>query len=205
MALDRVGLVSDKVLPIGWIIEGIFSISPLGYLLCNGQTIGNASSGSTRANEDTFDLYKVLWDNINNTDLPILDSDGNPTTRGVSALDDFNANKRMPLPDLRGRTTVVSGQGASLTNRILGQRVGSETHVLTIAETPSHNHSGGSHNHSGELISGVTSSGIPAATGTVFNLVNVPSSGVIISSNGSGGSHTIVQPVFVVNKYIRFK
>lgn len=58
------------------------------------------------------------------------------------------------LPDLRGRVMGCIGQGSGLTERTLGLAVGSETHILTEAELPSHTHQGttnssGSHNHGG--------------------------------------------------------
>ncbi len=45
------------------------------------------------------------------------------------------------LPDLRGRVPLHPGTGAGLTPRRLGQRVGTETNVLTVLNLPSHNHS----------------------------------------------------------------
>jgi microcystin-dependent protein len=44
------------------------------------------------------------------------------------------------LPDMRSRVPGAIKQGAGLTNRALGDAVGEETHTLTIAEMPSHNH-----------------------------------------------------------------
>ncbi|MEZ4884955.1 MAG: tail fiber protein [Chitinophagales bacterium] len=44
------------------------------------------------------------------------------------------------LPDLRGRTPVHPGSGTSGHNIQLGQKSGEETHTLTTAEMPSHNH-----------------------------------------------------------------
>ena len=52
------------------------------------------------------------------------------------------------LPDLRGRTVLGAGAGSGLTNRPLGQSGGAETHTLSVAQMPSHNHGGGVHNHS---------------------------------------------------------
>jgi len=43
-------------------------------------------------------------------------------------------------PDLRGRFVLGLGQGANLTNRTKGQTGGAETHTLTVAEIPKHNH-----------------------------------------------------------------
>lgn len=44
------------------------------------------------------------------------------------------------VPDLRGRTVVGVGQGVGLTNRVIAEVGGEETHVLTTAEMPSHSH-----------------------------------------------------------------
>ncbi len=45
-------------------------------------------------------------------------------------------------PDLRGRFPICAGQGTDygLTNKPLWSRGGNETHTLTVAEMPSHNH-----------------------------------------------------------------
>ena len=51
------------------------------------------------------------------------------------------------LPDLRGRSLIGVGAGAGLTNRAIGQAIGSEVHVITTGEMPSHNHIQDAHNH----------------------------------------------------------
>ncbi len=47
------------------------------------------------------------------------------------------------LPDLRGRVAVGQGQGNGLTQRPLGATGGEETHTLSTAEVPAHNHMAG--------------------------------------------------------------
>jgi microcystin-dependent protein len=44
------------------------------------------------------------------------------------------------LPDLRGRTPISFGQGAGLTNRVQGQKIGAETITISTANLPAHNH-----------------------------------------------------------------
>ena len=44
------------------------------------------------------------------------------------------------LPDLRGRVPVHQGQGPGLTNRVMGEESGQETHTLISTEMPMHNH-----------------------------------------------------------------
>lgn len=85
----------------GLIIDFAGTATPSGWLLCSGRTIGNAASSATeRANADTQALFTLLWNSLDNTRAPV--SGG----RGASALADFNANKTIQLPDLRGRITV---------------------------------------------------------------------------------------------------
>jgi microcystin-dependent protein len=43
-------------------------------------------------------------------------------------------------PDLRGRFVLGSGKGANLTERIIGDKGGTEKHTLTIDEIPRHTH-----------------------------------------------------------------
>lgn len=88
---------------------------PGGWLKCNGQTIGNASSGATsRANADMQDLFEILWTDWDNTLLPIQDSSGSATTRGSTAANDFAANKRLPLPEMRGEFIRVFDDGRGI-------------------------------------------------------------------------------------------
>ena len=45
------------------------------------------------------------------------------------------------LPDVRGRATMQSGQGFVLTNRVLGEAVGSEAITMTVDQLAAHEHS----------------------------------------------------------------
>ena len=44
------------------------------------------------------------------------------------------------LPDMRGRVALGYGSGIGLTVRNMGDDGGEETHTLTTAEMPTHNH-----------------------------------------------------------------
>ncbi|QBN20166.1 phage tail protein [Flavobacterium nackdongense] len=46
------------------------------------------------------------------------------------------------VPDLRGRVPIGVGQGAGLSNRVLGEKIGQETVTITAANVPSHSHTG---------------------------------------------------------------
>lgn len=102
--------VANALVPVGCVEAFARSTAPTGWLAANGNTIGSASSGANNASADYSALFTVLWDNWSNTDLPILDSAGAASTRGASASADFSANKRLPLPDLRG--IFVRGSGS---------------------------------------------------------------------------------------------
>lgn len=173
------------------------------WLRCDGRTIGSASSGATaRANADMLALYTELWTSFTNTYLVIQDSSGSPTTRGASAAADFSANKRMPLPDMRGRLVVgMDDPGIGAGNRITatwadnnGGTGGAENHTLTTTEMPSHNHApSGSANFAVFNTSGV-------------GIVGSPSSGITASATtanaGSGGAHNNLQPAIALNYFI---
>lgn len=86
--------------------------APAGWVLADDGTIGNALSGATtRANEDTADLFILLWNNVSDTEAPV--SGG----RGLSAVDDFDAGKTITLTRMLGRALAISGSGSGLTAR----------------------------------------------------------------------------------------
>ena len=51
-----------------------------------------------------------------------------------------NGTTNFALPDLRGRTIVGAGQGPGLPDWVLGETDGAESHSLSIAEMPLHDH-----------------------------------------------------------------
>ncbi len=108
-------LTSAVGTPAGALVMWFSSSAPSGWVLAAGGTIGSAGSSATvRANADTIDLYTNLWNSVANTELPIQDSGGTPTTRGASAAADFAANKRLPLPNFTG--LVPRGTGTQALN-----------------------------------------------------------------------------------------
>lgn len=56
------------------------------------------------------------------------------TIYGGDGVSTFN------LPDTRSRVVIGAGAGTGLPNYTLGQTAGTETHTLTVAEMPVHNH-----------------------------------------------------------------
>ena len=108
------------------------------------------------------------------------------------------------LPDLRGRT--IAGQddmGGSSANRLtspingdtLGAAGGAETHSLTVAELPSHNH--GVYHHAGAHL---PSSNVNGAGGGDSN---TKVRGGLTSNTGSTHGHNNVQPTIILNYIIK--
>lgn len=113
-----------------------------GWILLDDGSIGdNASGATTRANNDTLALFRLMYS------LPIglvIQTDaGVATARGASADADFAAHRRLVLPRVLGRALAVAGLGAGLTSRQLAAVVGAEAHQLGLGEIPAHSHTGG--------------------------------------------------------------
>lgn len=167
------------------------------WLICDGRTIGSASSGGTaRANADMETLFTHLWNNSSNTYLVIQTSAGANTTRGASAAADFAANKRMPLPDARGRTlTSLDGSAGVIADAWadnLGGTGGDDTHTLTEAELAVHDHGG-----SGTALYYMSSASptINLQAGSGWN-----AAGAVNTANaGSGTAHNNMQPSLAVS------
>src|SRR5262249_49108568 len=96
--------------------------------------------------------FTYLWTNCPDAHCPVLGG------RGASGLADFNANKQLTLPDLRGRICSPVGlddMGNSAAGRILAGNVtsgggdtvttpgatgGEANHTMQLAELAAHNH-----------------------------------------------------------------
>lgn len=164
----------------------------------DGRTIGSATSGATsRANADCYDLYIGLWTSMSNTEAPVTGG------RGASAIADWNANKPIAIPDHRGRVAAgKDNMGGSAANRLttaasgvngaaLGAAGGSQSHVLTSAQMPSHT-------HDVAKLNPVGGAGYDIAGGTLWTYTGAPS-----AAAGSGLAHPITQPTFVANMIIK--
>lgn len=88
------------------------------------------------------------------------------------------------LPDLRGRAPIGAGQGTGLTNRALAASGGFETHTLTSAEMPVHQH-----NARG---SGAVTPNSPYINAPI--VASGPFGVAITSPTGGGGAHANMQP-----------
>jgi len=153
-------------IPTGSMLPYAGASAPTGWLICDGSAVSRTTYAAL------FSVIGTVWG----------PGDGSST---------FN------LPDLRGRTPIGAGQGAGLTNRALGDKsIGEETHTLSIAEMPAHNHEtaiGGS----GPFGTGPVRGGCEGGTG----LYTVDTT--LTSTSGGGLAHNNMQPSAVVNFIIK--
>jgi hypothetical protein len=189
---------------LGWDIGDLKASARLGdidnrWLICDGRTIGNASSGATaRANADMERLYVYLWENVGIGQLVIQNSSGVDTTRGASALADFSANKRLPLFNLKGRTIAgIDPDDVALSfawSKLMGGFGGFERHRLLVSEMPIHTHNPATGT---TILQGIASGGSAglAAGSTVTSSAST-------ASAGADGEHNNVQPTMAFNYFI---
>lgn len=180
----------------------------VGWVRCNGRTIGSATSGAEeRANSDTQALYEYLW--LADPDLVVLGG------RGASALADWTANKPLTLPDARGRSLIgVDNMGNTAAGNIpaadnLGWTGGASTHVLSVNEMPSHAHglNDPGHKHSIDPARSqagpVTTGGSGGANMGFVNETQIATTGISMNNTGGGLAHNNVQPSIAMTLYIR--
>ena len=118
------------------------------------------------------------------------------------------------IPDSRNKVAGVLGQGIGLTNRTLGQNVGSETYTLNTSEIPNHGHLmtdlGHSHtyqtpNSNDELVTwgGLGIPQVSANDARVTDTTTSSTTGITIGNTGGGLAHNIMQPtLFIGNLFI---
>ena len=106
------------------------------------------------------------------------------------------------LPDMRGRTPIHVGQSEGGSDHREGQKTGEETHTLSAAEMPQHNHTAQASNTTANL---TTPSGNLLANSlselyvdaTASNMVNLRSGTML--NVGGGQAHNNMQPYLAVN------
>lgn len=111
------------------------------------------------------------------------------------------------VPDLRGRTAVGTGGTLNLT---LAQAFGEVSHVLSIAEMPSHDHDiiDPGHTHISSRAIGASGSGgsamlaPPQDNGHPLSTASA-TTGVAVGNRGGNGAHNNVQPSSGVTKIIK--
>ena len=134
-------LITASSIPTGQRGSFFRQTAPTGWIIGNGGTIGNASSGaSTRANADTENLFTLFWNSFTNATLPVFNSDGSTSSRGASAAVDYAANKRLRIFDLRTRYDRGADEGLGFdTGLLVGVNHGDTDgpHAHTVARNSS--------------------------------------------------------------------
>ena len=107
------------------------------------------------------------------------------------------------LPDLRGRTSNHTGQGAGLSNYQQGQRIGVESVALSTAQIPNHTHGLKASGDDQNAASSPTNN-YPAAAPAAFGvkMYHNTSEGSFapgaVSNSGGGLAHNNMQPTLVI-------
>lgn len=178
-------LINIPDFPTASVVAAFRSTPPDGWLLLNGQTIGNQYSGaSARASADTEALFLTLW---NDSNASVVGG------RGDTAVADYAANKKLVLPDAGGRVLAgVDPSGIILTDStVLGFVKGIQDTQLIASEIPPHKHALSNTGTFDSNGGGSTSSGVVGSdTGTVLE-------------DGSSQPHNNVQPTLIVNWMIK--
>lgn len=213
----------DPLTSSGWIRVGIpagmpcpfFSTVPTGFVLASAAvTIGSAASGATYAAADALFLYVYNW---SNSLLSIFTSGGVSTTRGANAVADFNANKRLAMPDGRGGSLIgVDNSSSNLAGVPVvagntttpGSTFGENLHALTSGENGAHTHvntlSDPGHRHTFPYsVNNIAQTDVTGGNAGNTNAQNtsLTTTGITINnaSSGSGTAHNTVQRSLGVN------
>lgn len=204
---------ASSSIPTGAIISSMGSTLS-GWLELDGDTIGSATSGATHADAGNENLFTHLWDNVGASEIAIYTSGGTPTSRGASAAADWAADKRLALPDARGRVLMhIDAGGLAQTSTgadTIGAQFGDEDNTIAEANLPSHNHTitGGSHSHTftmypnADATAAVPLGGI-AVGGTGTGTTSSTSHSHTAGNTGSGTALTVAPPQLVVRWFIK--
>ena len=115
------------------------------------------------------------------------------------------------LPDLQGRVPINQGQGAGLTDRVIGTSAGSESVTLTTATTPPHQHflnASTAPTTTSTAGPGVVTGKLQSTDGEFYTAVGQPGFTLVnlnagaVSAMGGGQPHENRQPTLTISYLI---
>lgn len=125
-----------------------------------------------------------------------------------------NGQTTFAVPDLRGRVPVHQGQGAGLTNRVLGSTFGTETVTLNQSQLPAHTHNFVASTTAAvsttPSASSVLATAVPDGSGAARVLycpTSVPGNDfaldtLVLATEGGNQAHLNIMPSLVINYII---
>lgn len=190
LSIDGFGVLSAPTeLSSGMMMPFAGSAAPTGWLLCAGQTVSRTTYAT---------LFAVIG-----------------TTYGAG-----DGTTTFALPDMRGRVAAgkddmngtaanrVTSGGSGVAGATLGAAGGAETHTLTTAQMPQHNHGVNDSGHSHSLSNAAGAGGNAGTGGSGYGYPTSgttasATTGISIQNAGSSGAHNNMQPTLILNWIIK--
>jgi len=176
--------VTRSLIPVGTIVMYYSATPPDGWKLCNGDAYDRSDS----ADPDNPD--QITTPDLRGRFVMASNPGGD-----ASQLHGYTGGVRYSYTGDTESDGAHTHTGSTASSGAHNHGGSAGNHVLTVAQMPSHNHGGGNHNHTlsaAKYNNSMYDNG-GSEVGNVHtsdNDVTTSSSGTIISSQGSGASHT---------------
>ncbi len=176
------GVDATSVLQTGDVLIRFGTGDHEGFVPCNGETIGSEVSGARYFGDEFQFLFEHLW----STGVLGVFA-GTTPARGSTANGDWVANRRILLPDLRGKTIAgLDDMGASAAGiltaaslgalpTVLGNAGGDDVHTLGLTNLPTFTPAG--------TVTGVSGSGTSSSGGTFSGSISGSATGIQVAGN----------------------